>query len=279
MELEYIEIYLDSRDSVVTTPLYANTDWPTFRFVSPIQNIAKVKILEAEIPFSYYVVNADNNRIVLTETGSSTAVIPIGNYTVTDLATTVGAALTAASLALGSRTYSVTYSTTTGKFTISSSGTFSLSVSSLLLQSVLGLRQINTSSGSTLVAPDVAIVTGPNYVYVNSDTLGPSFQTYLPSTATQFPLSKGPQLARIPITDNPGAITYYQDPVPEKWFDLNNLLQLQQFDLYLTLGNTNEKIRCNGQHFSIKLGILVRSQVHSRYKDTGANSAIRSISG
>lgn len=279
MELEYIEIYLDSRDSVVTTPAYANTDWPTFRFQTPIQNIAKMKILEAEIPFSYYVVNTDNNRIVLTETGSSTAVIPVGNYTVTDLATALGAALTAASLALGSRTYTVTYSTITGRFTISSSGTFTLSVSSLLLQSVLGLQATNPSSGSTLVAPHVAMVTGPNYVYANSDSLGPSFQTYLPSTATQFPLSKGPQMARIPVTDNPGAVSYYQDPVPEKWFDTQNLLQLQQLDMYFTLGNTNEKIRFQGQHFSIKLGLLIRTQVHSRFKDTAGYSTIRSVMG
>lgn len=275
-----MEIYLDSRDSVTTQPPFSNTDWPTFRFVSPVQNIAKMKILEAEIPFSYYVVNNDSNRVTLTEaSGTRTGILLNGNYTATTLASSLAITLTGASLGLGNRTYTVTYSEQTGRFTIDSSGSFTITIESPLLQTITGLPSVISSAGNRIVAPSVALVTGPNYVYVNSDTLGPSFETFLPSTALEFPVSKGPQLARIPITENPGGVTYYQDPVPEKWFDVDNLLQLQQFDLYVTLGNSSQKVRFNGQHFSIKLGIMVRSQVHSRYKDTGANSAIRSISG
>lgn len=275
-----MEIYLDSRDSVPTQPPFSNTDWPTFRFVSPVQNIAKMKILEAEIPFSYYVVNNDSNRVTLTEaSGTRTGILLNGNYTATTLASSLAITLTGASLGLGNRTYTVTYSEQTGRFTIDSSGSFTITIESPLLQTITGLPRVISSAGNRIVAPSVALVTGPNYVYVNSDTLGPSFETFLPSTALEFPVSKGPQLARIPITENPGGVTYYQDPVPDKWFDVNNLLQLQQFDLYVTLGNSSQKVRFNGQHFSIKLGIMVRSQVHSRYKDTGASSAIRSISG
>lgn len=276
MELEYTEIYLDSLDGI-SNGAAASTDWPTFRFDTPVKNIAKMKILEAEIPFSFYVVNSSNNTFTLLEPASATVTIPVGNYTSLTLPTALGSALTSASP--GGRTYTVTYSSTTLKLTITASaGTFTLVVNTDL-QLFLGLDATSASSGTTLVAPDVAQITGPNYLYLNSDTLGSLFSTYLPSTAPNFPVSKGPQLARIPINNNPGDVLYYVDPAPEKWFDTQNLNQLQIFDLYCTLGNTNRRVQFNGQPFSVKLGLLLTPDIHARFKENASYAATKMVLG
>lgn len=236
-----------------------------------------MKILEAEIPFSFYVVNSSNNTFTLLEPASATVTIPVGNYTSLTLPTALGSALTSASP--GGRTYTVTYSSTTLKLTITASaGTFTLVVNTDL-QLFLGLDATSASSGTTLVAPDVAQITGPNYLYLNSDTLGSLFSTYLPSTAPNFPVSKGPQLARIPINNNPGDVLYYVDPAPEKWFDTQNLNQLQIFDLYCTLGNTNRRVQFNGQPFSVKLGLLLTPDIHARFKENASYAATKMVLG
>ncbi len=277
MDLEYTEIYIDSSDGITVNPTYASTDWASFRFVTPLQRIAKMKVIEAEIPFSYYVINNENNQFTLAEPATATVTIPVGNYSSTTLPTVLGSAMTAVSP--GARTYTVTYNTTSQKLLITASaGTFSISVNSQL-QLILGMAPINASSGTTLVAPNVAQITGPNYLYLNSDTLGPSFQTYLPSTAPNFSPSKGPQLARIPVNTNPGDIIYYNDPAPEKWFDTQNLLQLNTLELYFTLGNTTQKVRFNGQPFSIKLGLLLYPDVNNRVKQNASNSGVKMILG
>ncbi|MEG3883808.1 hypothetical protein QT971_06310 [Microcoleus sp. herbarium19] len=282
MELEYVELFLDSRDGVQNNTFIASTDWSTLRFDSPLTNIEKMKILQVEVPFSYYVITTSNNTFTLQEPGVGTVSIsiPVGNYTTTTMATTLATLLTQASLLLGSRVYTVTFSTLIGKFTVSTNfGTLVLSVPTLSLQLILGLNQINTSTGVNLVFPNVAQITGDNYVYLNSDAIGNIFQTYLPYNAPNFSVSKGPQIARIPIDGNPGDIIFYQDPCPEKWFDTQNLNQLQSFDLYFTLGTSNEKLLFNGQNFSVKLGLLINPGIHSRGKQNASNTATKMVMG
>src|SRR6476659_1249913 len=106
----YHEFSFDSLDAVSPANSgYARTDWPMFMMNRPLSNIGAMKILEVQIPFSYYAFNSTNNTFVLNEIGggSGLVTIPVGNYTTTTLAAAMGAALTAA----GSATYTVTYST------------------------------------------------------------------------------------------------------------------------------------------------------------------------
>lgn len=253
-ELEYVELVLDSKNSVVTDPRYSKLDWPTFYFDYPIQNIAMFKILEAEIPFSYYVVNNTNNTFLLDAT---TITIPVGNYTATTLAAAVQTAL-----GVG---YTVTYSSQTQKFTIVGAAPFTMTfggVDDVGLTNprlLLGMNAgVNSSSGTTLVAPNVGEVTGANYVYLNSSSIGPLFPLYLPQKApNSLAGGKGPQVAKFQMDVNPGEIQFHKDSVPDYWFDLQNLLQIQSFDMYLTLGNTNTPLQLNGQSFSLKIGLFL----------------------
>jgi len=222
---------------------------------------------------------------LLTETGgSATVTLPIGNYNQAQLIPLMAAALSAASP--GAYTYSVTYDTPTQKFTFYNNATithpysftFGLPTNSGNVNprlyigfpggttSAASFLASGTNKGNVLMAPNVASVTGPNYIYVNSSKIGQLTNIYLPTGA--FNLgggNSGPQMAKIPVNVLPGGVIYWQDPDAQKWFDLENLQQFDQIDFFLTLGNTTTQapLQLNGLSFSLKLGVLLNKQNHT----------------
>lgn len=260
--MEYTELYLDSSQSIAAVGDYANTDNALFYFDYPIQNVAFMKVIEAEIPMSYYTINSTNNTFTLTEGSSVTVTITPGNYTSASLSTTLQAALNAVSPT--PKTYTVTFSSLTQKFTITASaGTFTLTFGTTGDTGLtnprffLGMNAgANASTLTVLTSPNAANITGDNYLYICSDVLGGLVNSVMPNLS-QTRGQKGPQIAKIPVNVNPGEVIYYNDPVPEKWFPIPNLLQIRQLDLYLTLGTNPAKIQLNGQSFCIKLGLLL----------------------
>ena len=287
--LKYFEFQLDSLDaSSANSQGVASTDWPLFLLggKAPLSNIAAFKIIEAQIPFTYYVfnsVNTDNTatnpaRWTLTETGAGAGgpyfpLIAIGNYAGGDsLATALQNALNATSSG-----YTVTYSSQTQKLTFTTvkvnvtgfSFTFGTSTNSGNKNPRLYIGfpgGISSSTGTTLISPNVILLSGANYVYVNSNALGNLTNMYLPQGAVNLGGgNSGPQMAKIPINCNSGEVSYWQDPDPQKWFDVENLNVLNQVDFYLSLGNTTAEIplKLNGISFSLKLAILVNTFSHN----------------
>lgn len=226
--LKYTEFEFDSLQTIQSfNTHHYTTDWPLFLLGKPLTNIAALKIVEAQIPFSYYVFyaatadsNSSNNTFTLTESdggGATTVTIPAGNYTSTTILTALASALNAASA--NSHTYTVTYSSTTQLLTITSNAggantftlTFGTSVNDpgwnnpRLWLGFSGGANISTT-GQVLVAPSVIQLTGPNYIYINSVTLGAMIKLYLPAnynTGGQLS-ADGPQAAKIAITSQPG---------------------------------------------------------------------------
>ena len=279
----YLEFELDSLDATNTggTPQLVGggtniTDWPKFELGRPLVNVAAVKILEVEIPFSYYVFNEGNNTFLLSEsTGvtNSVVIIPTGNYTTSNIIGVLQAALVAASGHPG-RTYTVTYDSIKQKFSFSNNAgftntfTFTFGTSSDSGQNNprlwLGFPAGSTTSATNqfMVAPNVQQITGPNYLYLNSDTIGTMCPIYLPAGAVNLGRGIiGPQIAKIPVNVNPNGIIVWQDPDPQKWFDLQNLSNFPFIDFYLTPGNSGIKpLALNGQSFSLKFGVLVNAE-------------------
>lgn len=288
--LKYFEFQLDSLDaSSSNSSGVAKTDWPLFLLggKSPLSNIAAFKIIEAQIPFTYYVfndVNTDNSesnlaRWTLTEnttTGSFSYYpkIPVGNYAGGD---EIASTLTSALNAVTNGGYIVIYNAIIQKliFTCirplltSFSFTFGTETNSGNRNARLYIGfpgGITNSSGLTLISPNVILISGPNYVYVNSNALGNLTNMYLPQGAVNLGGgNSGPQMAKIPISCNSGEISYWQDPDPQKWFDVENLNILNQVDFYLSLGNTTGQIplKLNGVSFSLKLAVLVNTFTHN----------------
>lgn len=278
--LEYLEFSLDSLDAITSGDgVSFNSNWPVFWLPKPLNDVAAIKIIECQIPFSYYVFNSTNNVFTLTEIGGATQVtIPVGNYNTTTIITTLQTILNAASP--GSYTYVVTYNVATQKFQITQSGAtvFSLTFGSVGDQRIGSVRGYlgfsggaNTSNGSGVLNSTFAsMISGPNYVYVNSNLLGGLVNMYLPATS---PLTggatagagggTGPQVAKVPITVNPGGISFWSDPDPQKWFDMENLANIPKIDFYCSLGDIPGVIDFNGQGFSLKLGVLINKMVHN----------------
>lgn len=280
-QLQYVEFYLDSLDTVQSPNGSSSTrDWPQFLLSKPLNNIAAMKVLEVQIPFTWYVFNTFNNKFTLQENIGApvTIIIPIGNYSSTSLAAILTSILTTNSP--NGRTYTVTYSGSsstlpnTGKFTFSSSSatvftfTFAGTEGDTDPGIYLGFRgttPFNSTVGGVLVAPNVANVTGPNYIYLKSNRMGSLFNTYLPQGADKLG-SNISEVAKIPVNVQPNGVIYWQDPAPEMWFDFENMNNLSDIDFYFTLGNTSAQspLEFNGSSFSIKLGILINKASHNQ---------------
>jgi hypothetical protein len=287
--LKYYEYQLDSLDATSSNSTgVAKTDWPLFLLggKQPLTNIAAFKILEVQIPFSWYVfndqntkVNANNTQWTLTETGGSNdgqALYPqlaIGNYAGgSALATALQAALNGVS-----SNYLVQFDTQTQKFRFSTTKTL-VSAFSFTFGAPTNSGNFNprlyigfpggttTSVALLMEAPNVVLISGPNYVYVNSTAIGQLTNLYLPQGAVNLGGgNSGPQMAKIPVNISSGNVIFWQDPDPQKWFDVENLPLLNQIDFYLTLGNTTTQIplRLNGLSFSLKLAVLQNQFTHN----------------
>lgn len=281
--LQYFEFSFDSLDTNQTvSSTVSSRDWPLFLLNRPLSNVAAIKILEVQIPFTYYVFNSTNNTFTLTENvgPTVTVTIPIGNYSSTSMCSVLSTVMS--SVSPNARTYTVTYAgasstqPNTGKFIISSSwntSTFTLNFGtsegdkdpSLWLGFNPGANRSTTQG--VLVAPNVASITGPNYLYLNSRRMGPLCNMFLPEGADKLGNgTMGPQMVKIPVNVQPNGVIFWQDPDPQKWFDLENLTHMANIDFYFTMGNTSAQtpLQFNGQSFSLKLGILIYKRNHTQ---------------
>lgn len=284
--LQYTEFEFDSDQAQQSlNPQIFTSDWPLFLLGKPLSNIAALKILEAQIPFSYYVFNHYNNTFLLTESdggGPRTVTIPVGNYTSATIIPVLVSALNAASA--NGHTYAVTYNAATQKLEIFSNAggtnTFTLTFGTDKFDPGwtnpriwLGFGGGANTSDTTqaLPAPYVIQLTGPNYVYINSVVLGAMVKLFLPANYQQGALlaADGPQCAKVPITSQPTGVTFWQDPDPQKYFDMENWTSMAQVDFFLTLGDNPQVVELNGNSFAIKLGILTNSSSHNDFLGGG----------
>lgn len=276
---EYYEFALDSLDASYSNQAgTASTDWPVFEVAGkgPLKDIVAVKILDAQIPFSWYVLNSVNTSFLMrVDAGADfTVTIGVGNYTAASLAVALQTAINAAA---GGTTLNVTYEVVTQKFLFTKIGgpgteftfTFGAPAGIPGVQPNSGNRNprlwigfppgSTTSVGGILLAPNCVSVSGPGYLYVNSSRIGSDVDMYLPQGAFNLGGGKaGPQMAKIAINANPGGVVNWVDSDPQKWFKFDQLQSLNNFDFFLTLGNTTSEypLKLNGLGFSLKLGVL-----------------------
>lgn len=219
--LRYYEFELDSLDAIQSNDYSVTTlNWPLFGIGGkrPLSNIAAIKILEVQIPFSYYVFNATNNTFLFNYNGAGNGVItiPVGNYTTGTLATALQVALRAV---IGGTTMTVTFTNLTEKFQfVDTAFDFTMTFGSAGDRGTTNPRLwmgfpagTTASTSKTLVAPNIASVSGPNYLYVNSLKMGQLTNLYLPRDSIGGG-NAGPQMAKIPVNVVSGGVVYWQDP-------------------------------------------------------------------
>lgn len=281
---EYSELALDSADAssfsgnASSNPNIYKFSWPAYFFTSKQDKVAGLKIISAEIPFVFDVINTSNNTFTFTNVGTTyTVTITPGTYTATALATELQTKL--AALSAG---FTVTWSATSLKFTFThnQAGTWSLffaSRNTAYLNLGFPVGVLYSGSGvSSIVSPSTAMVTGPSYLYVNSSMIGSLINFNLADGNPRG--GSGQQICRIPINSNYGSVIFYTDPDPTKFFDFFAGNQFDTFDFYLTLGADQSQIPLDmkGVPWSIKLGLLsYRSASSSLYKKPLKNGSQR----
>lgn len=315
--LKYYEFAIDSFDG--GQPFASGVsklDWPIFQVGGkrPLRNIAAIKILEAQIPFSWYTLNSSNNTFILEEAGAAPitvtmtwsapgdALVPAeGNYSISDYVGTNGLLTNSLNWASDANGVNTTFNSayndkvfkieiwnnvaTPGRQFILKFGNDATDPGNTNPRYLLGFGPGNNTSqgwnstvGDYLQAPFVAQTTGPNYLYINSQRIGNLTDMYLPKGATNLGGgNSGPQMCKIPVDCQPGGIIYWRDPDPEKYFDLENLDTLSEIDFYLTLGNSSGQVplKLNGGNFSLKLCILENDLSHTTtYTGTVQNNRV-----
>jgi hypothetical protein len=135
-------------------------------------------------------------------------------------------------------------------------------------QSFLPIQGPDDGSNTTftLTSSFVASPQGPNYLYLNSDKLGSVIKLSpnqdITNGANNYQFNnvgyQTPQIAMIPIPVNNFGVIFWQEPASDHadTFNLQNMFQLQRFDLYLTLGPYTKKIiDLNGLSFICKFKV------------------------
>jgi len=117
----------------------------------------QVSLVNAQIPRSYYTVNDTNNLLVLS-TGSYTLIN--GNYNATTFNTMVSSLIGAS--------FTMSFSTSTGKYTLSKTGGFSI-LESTTCYKLLGIAKSTTyTTTSSLTMPYLCNFLGPNRIKIKS---------------------------------------------------------------------------------------------------------------
>ena len=277
---DYMELELDSLDSGNGPPGQSGAagasplDWPVFQVGGrngTLPQVAAIKVLEAQIPFSYYVITTENATFQVSYHGGAYQDVTLseGNYDITAIETELAAKLTAVTGA----TFTVTYIPRLQKlmFEVPNPNYFSFQFNlptnsgNVNPRLWIGFPGGITASGfdlnpSVMISPNVISLGGPNYLYLCSSKIGQTTSIFLPKGAVNLSGgNQGPQLAKIPADVNSTGVIFWKDPDPQKWFDFEGST-LNEIDLYFTMGNTTSQtpLRFNGLPFSVKLGVLLR---------------------
>jgi|GEM_PF-1967116 hypothetical protein len=284
-------------------PEYSSLDAPSFTMGRQIQNVVGFKIIETTIPTSYYTVTNDlskqtgypKNRINIdidagTGSNSYSFDMDVKAYTGTLFASDFQAKLNSIFGTISTIGFTIlptpitipctcTYSTDTGKFTINMIPTptyLTLTVTirfDTTIAQMIGYQLPNdftetvliSQTGTTFsfVSSYVALVSGPNYLHINSKFFSNIVKNYLPQGPLGTVGQTNEAICQVPVLTNFGGISCWQTAQPDS-FNTQNLFQLEKFDLYLTLGTSKIPLKLNGLSWQCKIRVFIETNTVSR---------------
>lgn len=241
-------VHVDSRDRINSGDSSSNF------MVSLVQGFGrakKIQLQSAEIPVSYYVINSSNNSFSLTEDANPpvTVTLPLGSPSATDLATFLQTALN--SVSPGPLTYSVTFDSSTNKFTISNAPAtnFSLTFTSNSPYVQLGFNVGTTSTGTSLTSTNVINLSGTNFFMIQLTNI-PQTNTTSKKTSYTF---------KVPITVAPFSTEIYTNN--GQWNQIVDYGNSSPVDINMLavklVDYNNNVINLNGNDWSFTLTIFL----------------------
>jgi hypothetical protein len=209
-----------------------------------IDNVKKIEIMSLQVPFTFYAFTALNNIIQIT-TGQ--AAIPPGNYN----ATTLAAQLETTMDAIGGGAFTVTYSQSTHKYTITTTGAAFqiLTTASNNIANEIGFTTDSTLATSA-TADSVVNTNGARYLELRSSALT-KYSGSTTITSVLAPKTGNTVLYTIPVKGLPTDIII--DERCDSMIELNKKQTFHEdidFQLEDDSGNT---LDLNGQDYSFQL--------------------------
>lgn len=159
-----LRVESSTRDHTIN-PLSSDFVW---RLRAVKQGVKSIKLNRANVFNTGYIVNAFNNVLKFTTSGTQYSVtLAKGNYTSDTLATSLQSSLNSAS---SGTTFTVTVQDSQNKFDITGSSAFSLDLAdSPLVARLLGFNAVNSSSATEHVSDNCFNVVNTPYYYLYVD--------------------------------------------------------------------------------------------------------------
>jgi hypothetical protein len=310
----YVEIYVDSRDSdqpltpyntlTYTTGtnnatqasgrfpftnntlsssnagLRGSTDSVVFNFQRMFGDTIGFRLVDAQIPFSYYVISQalGNSTLSITYgqtvaspvTTNATVQVPDGNYTADEFCTALNAAIAAQASISTYGTCTFSYGTTgnqlgrllmnittTDRSGVGATAFFTVNwASSPNLAAICGFNATNISNATnntniTFIATYNCNFGGEDYLYIRSN-LGVLLSEGVTATQSSVPVSD--IIAKIPVSVNRNEIIQWTNPARE-FFSIA-ATRLNRMTFWITTKNSIDPLQLNGQPFALKIGLL-----------------------
>jgi len=200
---------------------------PTWLINRPLINVTGVKVRDAVIPNTFYVIDQRNNQINLIESLgatngniTSTVLLPNGNYSIPQLQTTLGNLLTSASQV--SNAYTVNYNNFTDILNITSTTPFNFATTGNNKNAYYELgfnnNKLNTPVSNSITGADTVDLSGVKMINLSTNHFG---------SVAEYSGSNYPILANIPITAPSGGVSTLVDMsmdfLSTKVYSLNNI--------------------------------------------------------
>lgn len=204
------------------------------------RKVTSFKIDYISLPYSWYNINSNNNQIMIN--GSTVVTITSGQYNATSLASALQTALQAVDA-----TFTVTYSTITGMYTIARSTVFVLNLSSasFTMRRQLGFNaKSDTASAISQTSDSYANLQNSNSISLHCELLAKFLDDIITDFRTDYLLS-------IPIDQNPGNLIVYR-PAVDTIYNLREPIYADEMTFSLRDIDQNI-ISLNGCEWEMKL--------------------------
>lgn len=202
------------------------------------------RVTKIIIPFTYYNVNSNYNVLkILSGVTTYTVTVPVGQYSITNLLTTLTSLLNA----LGVGTFTLSYDSVTFKITITN-GTIAFTYLGTVstINDILGFNSVDTSSALTHTGDNIFNLGGTDYIDIVSRTLSNS------ESKSRSTSSSGSNIIiRIPTSQYSfGQTIFYQPFHNHQWTFRMNLQE--DIDLLL-IDDSGNQIDLNGRDWEMTL--------------------------
>jgi len=251
--INFREIHFDTRSRVggtISNPVFA---------VSDIQRIKNIQVIEAEIPKTWYVFTALNNKIDFVEPINGPVVVATispGNYSITEMQSHLETILSAASP--NGSAYTVVIDPITTKITINCDKIFNMlwttganAAASPAYE--LGFdNTVDLTGNTTYTAQNVYNMSGDNYVFIKLNEIRGNDSELTSNGGQDVKI-----LARIPVDVNTGETIQYLATIGNPTQLLFNDESIFQSQLTFRLTERNDVLlNTNGRDWSMKIGIF-----------------------